>query len=224
MELAAGAPPVLPHFFCTYCGNIVPADQLLRISGRAICGACKPLYVEQAREGIAAPVKVPIVNRAFDAAQAGPNSDLADPAVRLVAHILDLVFLTVPIMIGYVLLFAVVGIAACAAASGRNVSPVVASSFFAGFIVFISVGLVWVFSYWTFFLGGAGATPGMKIMKVKMVRSDRSRLGYPRALGRSLALYLLNAFTMSLTNLTAFFDKERRTVIDMLCDTRVVRN
>jgi hypothetical protein len=29
---------------------------------------------------------------------------------------------------------------------------------------------------------------------------------------------------MGLTNLTAFFDRERRTVVDMMCDTRVVRS
>ncbi len=29
---------------------------------------------------------------------------------------------------------------------------------------------------------------------------------------------------MGLTNITAFFDSERRTVVDMICDTRVVRN
>ena len=41
-QLAAGPPPVLPNFFCTICGGIIPADQLVRIKGRAVCAGCKP--------------------------------------------------------------------------------------------------------------------------------------------------------------------------------------
>jgi uncharacterized RDD family membrane protein YckC len=64
----------------------------------------------------------------------------------------------------------------------------------------------------------------MRIMKIKMVRSDRSPVLYGRAFGRFLLFYALNQCTMGLTNLTAFFDRERRTVVDMMCDTRVVRS
>ncbi|HEY0551113.1 MAG TPA: DUF4339 domain-containing protein, partial [Verrucomicrobiae bacterium] len=56
---ASTTPPVLPGFFCTYCGHIIPADQLVRIGGRNVCAACKPGYVQQVSEGLAAPVKIP---------------------------------------------------------------------------------------------------------------------------------------------------------------------
>ena len=219
-EFAAGEPPVLPHFFCTFCGNIIPADQLIRISGRAVCGVCKPLYVQQAREGLNAPLKAPIIPGALPA---GAESDLADPAIRLVAHILDLVFLAVPMFIGYVLVF-VVGISAAAATTQKNAPTVMFPAFMVVFSIFIALATVGTLAYWTLFLGGRGATPGMKIMKVKMVRSNRGPLGYGRAFGRTLLLYVINVFTMSLTNISAFFDRERRTVVDMICDTRVVRS
>jgi len=59
-----GAPPVLPHFFCTCCGTIIPADQLVRIDGRAICAACKPGYLQKIQEGVAAPLKTPVLDAA----------------------------------------------------------------------------------------------------------------------------------------------------------------
>ena len=54
--------------------------------------------------------------------------------------------------------------------------------------------------------------------------SGSGHVGYGQAFGRALLLYVINAFTMGLTNLSAFFDREKRTVVDMMCNTRVVRN
>ena len=220
-----GLPPVLPIFFCTACGNIIPADQLVRIGGRNVCGACKPLFVQQITEGMAAPVKVPVVADGFSPAARTAESDLADPWIRLVAHVLDLVFIGIPILFIYLVVFVLLGIVVGATAGGgNNISPAIASSFILGLTIFMGLAVAWVFFYWTFFLGRRGATPGMRIMKVKMVRGDRGPMSYGRALGRALLLYIINGFTMSLTNLTAFFDRERRTVVDMICDTRVVRS
>ena len=64
----------------------------------------------------------------------------------------------------------------------------------------------------------------MKLLKIKMVRADRTPISYGRALGRAVLLYIINSFTMGLTNVTAFFDVEKRTMTDMICNTRVVRN
>ena len=83
-----------------------------------------------------------------------------------------------------------------------------------GFVFLISLPLAlgWVFFYWTFFIGRRGATPGMKIMRLELVRADRTDVSYGRAFGRALALDAINLFTMGLTNITAFFDREKRTV------------
>ena len=219
-EPGSTTPPVLPGFFCTYCGNIIPADQLVRIGGRNVCAACKPRYVQQVSEGLAAPVKVPVLGGRTAAA---PESDLADPGLRLVGYILDLLFIMVPMVIGY---FVVAAIAFGVLSAGRQQQA--GGTFgIAMMIVMMSfavLAFVWYFFYWTYFIGKRGATPGMKIMKVKMVRANRGPVTYSRVLGRALLLYIINGCTMGLTNITAFFDSEKRTVVDMLCDTRVVRN
>jgi uncharacterized RDD family membrane protein YckC len=185
-----------------------------------VCATCKPIYVQQVREGLDAPVKAPVIGGPASAF-AQPESDLADPAIRLVAHILDLVFIGVTIMISFFILAMIMGVVAAAARRSSGSDNLVAGVIFFAFMALLLAG---VLSYWTVFLGRSGATPGMKIMNVKMVRGDRGPVGYARALGRTLLLFVINVFTMRLTNITAFFDKEKRTVVDMLCDTRVVRS
>ena len=219
-EPGSTTPPVLPGFFCTYCGSIIPADQLVRISGRAVCAACKPRYVQQVSEGLAAPVKVPVLGARTIVA---PEGDLADPGLRLVAYILDLLFITVPIMIGYALIAGLTFGAMAASSTRGQPSDSAAIGMMVVMTSFIAFAFAWAFFYWTYFIGKRGATPGMKIMKVKMVRADRSPVTYSRALGRAVLLYVINSCTMGLTNITAFFDSEKRTVVDMICDTRVVR-
>ncbi len=218
-EVSAGIPPVLPNFFCTLCGSIIPADHLVRIGGRAVCAPCKPLYVQQAREGLDAPLKVPVLGPATISVAPAPGSDLAEPSIRLVAHLLDLVFVSAPLIAGYLLFFFLVGVGMTTTNSSEPPAALIVAMF-----GMMGLGFLWVLVYWTWFIGRTGATLGMRIMQIKMVRADRSPVSYPRALGRFVLFYILNQCTMGLTNLTAFFDRERRTVIDMLCDTRVVRN
>jgi uncharacterized RDD family membrane protein YckC len=218
-EPATGAPPVLPGFFCTVCGTIIPADQLVRIGGRPVCAACKPLYVQQTQEGVFAPIRAPVMGgRTAPGMSAG---DLADPFIRFVAHLLDLVFVGAPLMAGYIVVFffTIVGFGT-AMPNSREPSSAAMMIVMAAFAV---VALAWVVFYWTWFIARTGATPAMRLMNLRMVRSDRSPIEYPRALGRFILFYVLNQCTMGLTNLTAFFDRERRTFVDMICDTRVVR-
>jgi uncharacterized RDD family membrane protein YckC len=219
----AGTPPVLPHFFCTFCGQIIPADQLVRISGRAVCAPCKPLYVQQVSEGLNAPVKAPVLGQPLPMNwPTEPDPDLADPLARLLAYILDWVFILGLLGVAwFFLLFFVVSVVTFRMGQSSPVSGMAPR-----FMLLISVPLAlgWVFFYWTFFIGRRGASPGMKIMKLELVRGNRSDVSYSRAFARAVALDVINLFTMGLTNITAFFDREKRTVVDMICDTRVVRN
>jgi uncharacterized RDD family membrane protein YckC len=220
-ELASGTPPVFPHFFCTLCGNIIPADQLVRIGTRAVCARCKPLYVQQVREGLDAPLKAPVIGHALQGLSADVDNGLADPWSRLVAFILDGVFIMVPASIGWLLFFLLLGIVAYQSGKGSSTADMTAGLLF---LFFILLTFGWAFFYWTFFIGKRGATPGMNVMKLKMVCADGTPVSYALALGRAVLLYVINAFTMCLTNITAFSDRDRRTMVDMICNTRVVRN
>lgn len=220
-EPGSATPPVLPEFFCTYCGNIIPADHLVRIGGRNVCAACKPRYVQQVSEGLTAPVKVPVLGARTVMV---PDNDLADPGARLVGFLLDSLFAKVPVIVVMLLFFILVGVMESKTGQGSpnsQTTEMVIGLIFMGLSLMV---VAWIFFYWTYFIGKRGATPGMKIMKVKMVRADRTPVTYSRALGRTVLLHVINGCTMGLTNITAFFDNEKRTVVDMICDTRVVRN
>ena len=223
-ELISGTPPVLPNFFCTFCGTIIPADQLVRISGRNVCGACKPSYVQQVREGLDAPIKAPVIGLSTTPFRSQPETDLADPGVRFIAYIVDWLFIMGPILAGYILVALLFGAAISSVGNRQAMNPTAAFTVMGTMMTIMGLAVVWMFFYWTYFIGKRGATPGMKIMKIKMVCGDRTRVSYGRAFGRALLLYVLNSFTMGLTNISAFFDREKRTVTDMMCDTRVVRN
>lgn len=212
-----GQPPVLPVFFCTVCGQIIPADQLVRIGQRTICAPCKPRFVQHAQEGLDAPMKIPVVPVSFPGASPLPDSDLADPISRFVAYILDnLIVGSAFVAVWFLFVFSGLALEKGGVASDTALGLISMS-----LMLLTAAGFVF---YWVFFIGRSGATPGMKLLKVRMVRADRQPVGYSLAFGRLILYHVINSFTMGLTNLTALFDREKRTVTDMLCGTRVARS
>lgn len=84
------------------------------------------------------------------------------------------------------------------------------------------VNLVIVLAYSVYFIRRHEATPGKRMLGLRVVRADGSRLGAGRVIGRYFAeqlsgLVFLAGYVM------AAFDEEKRTLHDLMCDTRVVR-
>jgi uncharacterized RDD family membrane protein YckC len=215
-------PPVLPIFFCTVCGNIIPADQLVRITDRAVCANCKPHYIRQTQEGVNAPVRVPIVPSNMAGFEIPIPDVHAEPGTRLIAHILDLTFVGAPVIILWMLFLGGAG-----SMINENDAPARLESAFTAIKVSIGVlgilTLFWIFLYWTWFLGHRGATPGMKVWSLKMVRADGRRFSFGNAFVWALLMLFNDLFAMGIPSVTAFFDREKRTVMDMICGTRVLR-
>lgn len=78
------------------------------------------------------------------------------------------------------------------------------------------------FALYVFFHGKFGQTPGKMAMRIKVVRSDGSPIGYGLAAGRFFA-ELLSGLILGIGYIMAAFDEEKRTLHDRLCDTRVIR-
>lgn len=85
----------------------------------------------------------------------------------------------------------------------------------------VSFSLFW-FVYSTFFLTDWGATPGKRLMGVRIVRSDGSPLDWKVSLIRSLFSVISGNFVM-LGYIWGFFSKDRRTWHDRIAGTRAVR-
>lgn len=76
--------------------------------------------------------------------------------------------------------------------------------------------------YWTFFVGKWGRTPAKIMLGMRVVRTGGLRVGYGRALARSLC-YFLNWFTFGFGFLAIAWNKKKQGLHDIICDTMVVR-
>lgn len=88
----------------------------------------------------------------------------------------------------------------------------------------LGVGILqWVIPaiYTAFFLSRFGATPGKMAVRIKVVRPDGGPISGGRALGRHFG-DMLSGMLLGIGYLIALGDKERRTLHDRICDTRVV--
>jgi uncharacterized RDD family membrane protein YckC len=77
-------------------------------------------------------------------------------------------------------------------------------------------------SYSMYFISKYEATPGKRLLGLRVVRADGSRVGAGRAFGRFFA-ERVSDLTFYAGYVMAAFDDEKRALHDCICDTRVVR-
>ena len=87
---------------------------------------------------------------------------------------------------------------------------------------FVLFGLLIAFAYEVYFVGRFGGTPGKLLLRMRIVRSDFSRLTYPRAAIRFFGKSLSD-LTLYLGYLMVGFDSQRRALHDYIADTRVIK-
>lgn len=184
---------------CSLCSGSFPADEVLRFGDHWICAGCTPAHLRRLRQG------------------GGQPGTLRYGGfwLRGLAQFVDGLILGVP---GVVLLLVV--FPPFFAALERGDASAATLSAFANFMQMggLLLGLV----YTVFFWGRYGATPGKMVCGLKVVRPDGSPITYLRALGRYLA-NLLSMMLLYLGYLMAAFDRQKRSLHDRLCDTRVIR-
>jgi uncharacterized RDD family membrane protein YckC len=89
--------------------------------------------------------------------------------------------------------------------------------------------ILWVLylSYFTYFIGKSGQSPGKKSMGLKVVNSDGEVIGYGKAFIRYLFFILyclgkIGGLIFIVSAVMAILDKQRRTLHDRVCKTFVV--
>jgi uncharacterized RDD family membrane protein YckC len=75
--------------------------------------------------------------------------------------------------------------------------------------------------YTTYFMARHEATPGKRMLGLRVVRADGGRVGTARVVGRYFA-ETLSTIIFCAGYVMAVFDDEKRSLHDYLCDTRVV--
>ncbi|MBR9982069.1 MAG: RDD family protein [Desulfatitalea sp.] len=188
---------------CSQCKRTFPKEQVVRFDNQVICAACKPLFVQRLKEGVAI----------------GGILKYAGFWVRFGAKCIDYLILGVTHMI------IVVAMSFLTSASApAYVDPADAFSSGALWLLGIQqlIGILIPALYTTFFIGRFGATPGKMACNLKVVAADGGKVSYMRALGRNFAEFI-SALIMMFGYLMVAFDGEKRALHDRICSTRVVR-
>jgi uncharacterized RDD family membrane protein YckC len=182
---------------CVECCKAFPEGEMLQYENAWVCAACKPVFFQRIREGVATKGSL----------------KYASIGKRFVALLLD------GLIIGAVFMIPIVVISIVVAASSQwgqkpNGAP--------GWLMFIILLLYLVPPiYEIVMIGKYGATVGKMAMKIKVIRPDGSPISYARSTGRYFAK-ALSGMILYIGFLMAFWDEEKCALHDRICQTRVV--
>jgi len=192
--------------YCVECGRAFPTEDMILYSGSYVCAECKPLFFQKIKEGI----------------HVGGNFQYAGFWIRAGARIIDLIVL----MIVIIPLDLLLGAGRLLSLNG-NPQLFVAAMSIKGSLLW-TCNLLITISYFTYFTGRSGQTPGKKACGIRVVRSDANQITYPRALGRYgvevafTLIPILGVFLNLINYLMVAFDDQKRALHDRICETRVV--
>ena len=187
----------IPMTVCSSCGRTFPSDEVIQYQGHYICAECKPVFVQQIKEG----------------GLLTGEMLYAGFWIRVGAAIIDGVILFVPSVI-LNFLYGFLG----SAFESDDFSPIAALLIAMLYIIQIAIPM----SYETFFLGRYGQTPGKMVCGIKVVRADGTPITYLRAFGRYWAKRL-SYLVCFVGVIIVGFDEEKRALHDHICDTRAIR-
>jgi uncharacterized RDD family membrane protein YckC len=178
---------------CSECGKAFSQKDMFAYGNSWVCAACKPDFVQKIKEGL--PPEGAMLYAGF--------------WIRFWARMIDSFIVSViPLAVGFT--------AAFMAFSGN-------SNLLESLVPYLQpIMFVLVIGYETWFIGRFGATPGKMACKIKVVTADGGKVSYLRAFGRYFATFL-SGIILCIGYIIAGFDKQKRTLHDHICSTRVIR-
>ena len=192
----AGPGSDTPTRACSSCGKVFPFVDLAVFGDAAVCGDCKPGWVQRMMQGMAPARAQHFVYGGF--------------WLRLVAVVIDTLITSVVVgvvdfLVGVKTIFS----------TARGLDSVAAT------VVYL-LGMLGGLAYSVYFLTSSGATPGKMAMGLKVVKPDGSLISMPQAVGRFFGYYL-STFLLGIGYIMAAFDDEKRALHDRMAGTRVIR-
>ncbi len=189
--------------FCRHCGRRFPPDALIPHGGGGVCGECKAGYFQRLAEGAA--------ERETPAGT--PAGFWIRAAARLIDQLLVQALLS-PFALVAALLFT-------AHVAKRGGLPDL-DALFAGSVVLSLLAALLPVSYEWWTVRRWAATPGKRLLGLRIIDLDGSPPSSARALARALARWL-TALSGGIGYLLCLFDGEKRTLHDRIAGTKVVR-
>lgn len=203
----------LPTRRCSACGRDFALADLAVYGQAAICGECKPGYVQRLRQGTTAATHAPAQTFRY-----------AGFWIRFVALMIDGLILTVVFSVIYLVVGILFGISAAAlgAAVGRSNDPGAIIAALAPFYVFIllfsvAIPLTYNLIFWT----RSGATPGKMAVGIKVVTPEGGRITGGQAVGRHFG-QVVSGMILYIGYMMAGWDIEKRSLHDRMAGTRVI--
>jgi uncharacterized RDD family membrane protein YckC len=193
--------------YCSECGRPTASDELAHFGERLVCGACKDVFAQKLREGVA------------------PRTAVAYAGfwIRAGAYIIDLIILSVAQ--GAVQMAFIPRMMRPMTQVQPNATPEEAFSALGAMMGMVAlaslIGMVIASTYEGLFVSKLGATPGKMALGLKVVRPNGGPVGPGRAFGRYFAK-MLSGIMLWIGFIMVGFDSEKRGLHDMICDTRVV--
>jgi len=188
--------------YCSECGRAVPASQLTSYGEVSVCAQCQPAYAQRLR---------------------GATRHFGGFWIRFVAIVIDGIILGVVGLIIRIPLGLAMGGVGLGLGRDPDPSQVLAALpailSLAGLSFLIQMGLS--LAYEVYFLSTKGATPGKMALGLKVTRADGSTISAGLAAGRFFAKYL-SGLILLIGFIMAAFDREKRSLHDHICGTRVV--
>ncbi len=180
----------------------MPASQLTTHGDVSVCAQCQPAYSKR---------------------MAGPRH-FGGFWIRFLAIIIDGIIIRVVSAIVRIPL-AMAGFGVVGMSLGRNPDPnqVLAALPAIMSLVGMSFAIQMALSlaYDVYFLTTKGATPGKMALGLKVTRADGGPISAGLAIGRYFAKFL-SSITLCIGFLIAAFDREKRSLHDHICGTRVI--
>lgn len=197
-ERPSAAPAgVLPEA-CSQCGRPFPASDLIRFGDTFVCAACKPVFVQRLQE------------------DAVVHSTLRYGGfwIRTAATLIDSIVL---IIAQYTVHIPVIILVTRWADTEDK-----PWFLFATQMLLLLFSMVLTTAYEIWMVGRYGATLGKMACRLRVVTAEGGRISYARSTGRHFAKYI-SYFTLYIGFFIAGFDREKRTLHDMICNTRVAK-
>lgn len=200
-EMTTGSESTGDTVICSQCGRTFPEDQVIAFEDKMICAACKPMFVQKIKEGVA-----PAALQRFGGFW-----------IRFVAKFIDGIILGIcqwAIMIPVSMLV----MPSMIEGGDQALSP----NFFIFIGIQVLLGISIPLFYNTFFLGKWGATLGKMACGLKVVTPEGGSVTYMRAFGRFFAEWI-SMILLYIGYIMVGFDDEKRSLHDRICSTRVVK-
>ena len=161
---------------CSQCGQILPADEIVRVENYNVCAVCKPMLLQKLREG---------VSPAVGALGLASVAVYGGFWIRLGAAILDgLILIPLYVAYGFALYF-------FTDLHNLNFNDPQAINQFSMVRVYLPFNLVLIAllaCYSAFCISRFGGTPGKRICRLRVVYGDvGGKVSFGRALGRYAA-------------------------------------